>query len=739
MMILTILLLTVCPFTCSGAVPVAAGTGDTGTDAILSHYTGAVTNLNPDSEGTPWLVGGFEPLPDDIFLSDTEVYTLLVGQNPGRLRERVDHSFSYHMRPVFSQAGGSCGSASRICYMFAYELNCYRNQPGERFDNRYPSHFTWLLTGQNSGKAEMAIANGVPNADDYGGDTFSTLYGGDIDWPTEDVDDYGWMQSYECWYRAMFNRLEYNSAVTLTTPENLLLLKSWLNDHHGDTTFQEGGVAGAGCAITGALYEQIPAGDYEAGRFLVEQWGPTIDHGTTWSGYDDEVGFDFNRDGMITNDIDITGDQIVDMADWERGALIMLNSWGASWKNAGTVYVPYRLLKINEMNAEFYYIRKDYTPQQVLKVNLEYSQRRRLKLSIGIAADTAATEPDVTLPCHHFNYAGLRDVALLGIWADGQEHTEPLELGYDLTDLSFGFDTRIPFRYFLQIESTTNASGQGQVISTAVMDYIVDPAGVEIVASAGFVNIQGNGATTLIPLDMPGSPGSNPYLLIPQSQQSVHYYDSAQPGGDSAPANVLDGDSGTIWHTSWTGGNPHPHEIQLDLGGVYEVGALKYLPRQVGSNGRIAEYELYVSRYDTDWGEPVATGTWSDSPAERVVIFPAKAGGYLRLLALSEVNAARWTSIAELNVLRAPQALQPTTPANVRIALIQHLPEGNQVVLKWDSIVGYHYFIYQGADPYTAFPDNWVCLNPAEPVTGDVFLTITPEEECWFRVTAVYD
>ncbi len=208
MMILTILLLTVCPFTCSGAVPVAAGTGDTGTDAILSHYTGAVTNLNPDSEGTPWLVGGFEPLPDDIFLSDTEVYTLLVGQNPGRLRERVDHSFSYHMRPVFSQAGGSCGSASRICYMFAYELNCYRNQPGERFDNRYPSHFTWLLTGQNSGKAEMAIANGVPNADDYGGDTFSTLYGGDIDIAIEGVVDYGWMQAYECWYRAVFNRLE---------------------------------------------------------------------------------------------------------------------------------------------------------------------------------------------------------------------------------------------------------------------------------------------------------------------------------------------------------------------------------------------------------------------------------------------------------------------------------------------------------------------------------------------------
>ncbi len=713
--------------------------GDISSAGEAESSVTTISNINPDPQGAPWLVGGYEPLAEELFLSAAETYSLRLRFDRESLRDRIDHSFSYHMRPVFNQAGGSCGSASRICYMFAYELNCFRNLSGDPAQNRYPSHFTWLLTGQNSGKAQMAIANGVPNAIDYDGDRYSSLYGGNIDWPTEDEDDYGWMHLYERWYNAMSNRLDHNNAISLTTPENLEILKSWMNDHHGDADFPEGGVAGAGCAITGAQYVQIPAGEHEEGKYLVQQWGPQVDHGTTWSGYDDDVGFDFNDDHMITNDIDINGDDIVDMSDWERGALIMLNSWGSGWKNDGTVYVPYRLLHINNMNAEFYYIRKNYTPQHVLKVNLDYSQRRQLKLSIGIAADPTATEPDVTVPCHHFYYAGLRDVALLGVWADGQEHTEQMELGYDLTDLSFGFDTRVPFRYFLQIESTTVANGFGTVYTTSVMDYTGNPDGVEITSSQSLVPISGGGATTLIPIDMPGSPGGNPYLIIPQSELSVHYYDSAQPGGDSAPENVLDGDGSTIWHTVWGDGDPPPHEIQLDLGTEYVVGAVKYLPRQVGSNGRIADYEIYISLDDSDWGEPVATGTWSNSPAEQVAIFPASEGRYLRLQALSEVNGGPWTSIAELNVLQAPRPPFPDPPENVQITALASAPGENLIAVSWDAQEGCHYYVYRADDPLAPFPEGWECLNPDAPLHDNSYNVTLQLSSSWFRVTADWD
>jgi hypothetical protein len=610
-----------------------------------------IQNINPTPNEQPWLVGGFSESEDNPMMSQAEINSILSRINTRNLRDNADHSFSEYMRPVFSQDGGSCGSASRICYMFAYEINNYRNVSGSLPENIYPSHFTWLLTGQNSGKEQMAIANGIPNSVDYGGDTYSDIYGGNIYWPEEGESDYGWMNGFELWYNAMQNRLQNNLFISLNNPDNLLILKSWMNDHHEDDDFSEGGVAGAGCAITGAVYAQIPTGEYEQGKHIVREWGPQVDHGTTWSGYDDNVGFDFNEDGQITNDIDINGDNIVDMEDWERGALIMLNSWGSGWKNSGTVYVPYRLLKINNMGAEFYYIKKDYSPEHVLKINMEFDMRRRVKLSVGISSDINAVEPEVMIPCHHFNYAGLKDVAMLGVWADNTEHTEPMELAYDLTDLFFGINTTLPYRYFLVLETSGNG-GYGMVNNASVL-HIQDTSTAEYPAETEDVEIT-DGEPIYIPVDMPGDPDSNPYIAVPQSEMSVYYYDSAQGGTDSLPENSIDGNPETIWHTVWGDGDPCPHEIQYDLGSSYDIGALSYLPRQVGSNGRIKDYELFISQTPDDFLFPIATGTWPDTSAEQIIFFPPTEGRYVRLVALNEVNGGPWTSIAEIRVFQPP-------------------------------------------------------------------------------------
>ena len=612
-----------------------------------------IRNINPDPFGEPWLAGGYPDSQEINQMSQNEIDTILSRINSRDIRENIDHSFSFFMRPVFNQDGGSCGSASRISYMFAYEINNYRNVSGNLPENIYPSHFTWLLTNQNSSKDQIAMANGIPNSVDYGGDTYSTIYGGNIYWPTIDESDYGWMNGYSLWYNAMQNRLQNNLHITLDNPDNLLVLKSWMDDHHGDQDFNEGGVAGAGCAITGATYAQIPSGEYEEGKYIVREWGPTVDHGTTWSGYDDNIGFDVNEDGQITNNLDINGDNVIDMADWERGALIMLNSWGSDWRNSGTVYVPYRLLLINNMSAEFYYIKKDIAPKQVLKVNMVYDKRRRIKLSVGVSSDPNATEPDAIVTCHHFNYAGLKDVAMLGVWADNTEHFENMDLGYDLSDLFFGIDTTQPYRYFIGIETTGNTGGYGIVNSVSVMDYVQDPLGLEYPSAYEDVVIT-DGDAIYIPIDMPGDPNSDPYITVPQSEMSVYYYDSAQAGIDSLPENSIDDNPETIWHTVWGSGYPCPHEIQYDLGSSYEIGALAYLPRQIGSNGRIMDYEVYIGQTPDDFGLPVDAGTWADTSNEQIVFFTPKEGRYVRLVALSEVNGGPWTSVAEIKVFQPP-------------------------------------------------------------------------------------
>jgi hypothetical protein len=150
---------------------------------------------------------------------------------------------------------------------------------------------------------------------------------------------------------------------------------------------------------------------------------------------------------------------------------------------------------------------------------------------------------------------------------------------------------------------------------------------------------------------------------ISRSNWVVMYVDSQETLNEPNPAvMVLDGDPATMWHTSWWGpGNlPLPHEIQIDMGGVYNVSAFKYLPRPWGFNhvdaynvdyGRIKDYQIYVSMDANNWGSPVATGTWPNTSDEQIVYFTAKTGQYLRLRALSEVNGNPWTSAAEINAI----------------------------------------------------------------------------------------
>ncbi len=88
---------------------------------------------------------------------------------------------------------------------------------------------------------------------------------------------------------------------------------------------------------------------------------------------------------------------------------------------------------------------------------------------------------------------------------------------------------------------------------------------------------------------------------VDKSIWTVLYADSQETAGEDGKAeNAFDGDAGTIWHTEWYYQKPgQPHEIQIDMGKEYLVSKVKYLPRQSSSNGRIKDYEIYVSKDKT--------------------------------------------------------------------------------------------------------------------------------------------
>ncbi|MBP3408841.1 MAG: DUF5013 domain-containing protein [Bacteroidaceae bacterium] len=422
--------------------------------------------------------------------------------------------------PVFNQDGGSCGSASRICYMFTYELNAYRNLNGKLAKNYYPSHFVWLHTNGNSGKDQFVTSIGVPSAATYGGQTYSSLFG------YQDCadNDFGWMQGYDKWFEAMHNRMlkPANFPVSVGTEEGREAVKNWLWNHSGDTSFQAGGICGIGVASAGGNYDgSIPSTTANrnagvVGKKYVKAWGTQVDHALTIVGYDDRIEFDLDGNG-------VAGEADKD----EVGAWIIVNSWGTWWGNSGFIYCPYAFAGAsfrsdgtfaqNWWAPEIYKVRKDYRPLRTIKLEMDYSRRSEIKLSAGISADINATAPERTVEFEHFRYAGdgnygntnpAPEIPMLGRWADGKLHTEPMEFGYDLTDLTAGYERSMPLKYFFIIETKSWGKGRGNIYNASIMDYEYNEEGTEtpFTLPGGKTEIKSAGNKTIISVVVYGEP-----------------------------------------------------------------------------------------------------------------------------------------------------------------------------------------------------------------------------------------
>jgi lysophospholipase L1-like esterase len=151
--------------------------------------------------------------------------------------------------------------------------------------------------------------------------------------------------------------------------------------------------------------------------------------------------------------------------------------------------------------------------------------------------------------------------------------------------------------------------------------------------------------------------------VISHATWSLMYVDSEETeviyptGADGAGEHAFDDNPATIWQTDES--NPKdaqprsPHELQIDMGVIYELDGLRYLARQddIAQNGRVREYAFYTSLDGVNWGNPVAAGLFDNTSDEQEIGFSAISARYIRFVSLSEVNRQPWASIAELNVL----------------------------------------------------------------------------------------
>ncbi|MBN1130579.1 MAG: T9SS type A sorting domain-containing protein [Chitinispirillaceae bacterium] len=449
--------------------------------SVYAQESGLI-NVNPDPDGEPWIAGGITEQEWEQMTADLPTLEQILPQGlskvaAGPTPTRVDNTLLPAFRPIFSQKGGSCAMASSIGYVFTYEINTLRKLPANVLENQYPYDFTYNFCNSGSGSNgsmptqgfEIAQLCGIPDAKTYGGFGLGVHN--------------QWISGYDKYFAGMANRALNKFTIKVNTVAGITQMRQWFNDHGT-------GTENGGCMVfcynsSGSTTISLAAGTPEAGKKALVKFGTSGGHAVSIAGYDDSVRYDYNGDGKYTNDVDINSDGVVNIKDWEIGAMYMVNSWGTSFGNSGKIYVPYKLCAdVGGLWSNLVYgMRVDQAvtkPRFTYKVSMSHTNRSLIRIRAGYANNgtaTAATGTPVTFG-KAFNYAG-------GVYPMQGINSNPIEIGLDVSRFAPSL-TASTVTFFLLIDSR---GGTGTVQSFSLMDYTNASSPVETACSQQNVTI----------------------------------------------------------------------------------------------------------------------------------------------------------------------------------------------------------------------------------------------------------
>lgn len=379
----------------------------------------------------------------------------------------VDNSEQIFMRPVFLQSGWVCNQSATIAYLFTYEINNKRNLPGDDPENQYTDHFAYAFLNNGIETAgvsyyesfEVVKKLGTPNIDVYGG-----------------LDEGGysrWMNGYDNYYQAMHNRINQAYSIKLDSPEGLQTLKNWIYDHGSGS--QAGGLASFSVKFSSPYAMTLPPNTPEAGKKVVVQWDSPADHAMTIVGYNDSIRYDYNGDGQYTNHLDINGDGVVDMRDWEIGGFKFVNSYGLNWADQGYAYMMYKTVADHMHEGGIWNhmvvvadVKDEYEPLLTAKVKMTHPCRSSIKIMAGYTEDSAATEPDYVLHFPVFDFQG----GCFPMQGPYEPNGDTIEFGLDLNPLLSYVISNQEGKFFLMLqEDDPDNLYQGEVLFFSIRDY----------------------------------------------------------------------------------------------------------------------------------------------------------------------------------------------------------------------------------------------------------------------------
>ena len=383
------------------------------------------------------------------------------------LPSRVDNTTNQYFRPIFNQVGNSCMIASNMGYIMTYEKNILdqtsANVPQNQIAYRYIFDFVnngvdAFTNGWDALTLEKEI--GAASVADFGDSTDFTH----------------WMTGYDRYYRAMKTRFTGYYRISGTDKSALLQMKQYLFD--ANTGRSPGGLIAAGGYVgNGLVISSLPQGTPDAGKSIITQFA-NLDggHAMTWVGYDDSVRIDINGDGKYTNDIDINGDGIVDIRDWEIGAFIVANSWGDSWENNGKIYVMYRLAGFDEGAQGGMSGWRDVMqfetvqPKLTAKFSLSSASRGSLSIGVGISSDTSSITPQHLKSFQALTNSG-GDYPMQGGYTHGDE---TIEMGLDISSLLDSIPASNTYKLFLMVQNSGTQSATVNNFSVIRYNFSAD-------------------------------------------------------------------------------------------------------------------------------------------------------------------------------------------------------------------------------------------------------------------------
>ena len=393
---------------------------------------------------------------------------------------------SKYLRPAFAQKGPSCAQAAAIGYHYTYAINQMRDTDAkQQKTNQYFYVFTWNFLNQGGFALGSSFLQGWQLANENG-IVDSIIWGNNS--PTWDTK---WLTGHDKYLIGMRNRYVQYNKVDVSSPQGIDTLKQWI--HNLGEGAAVGGIASFSCRCNPPLHNlsgnpipKLPTGTPEEGRLCVPFWGDSGGHVMTIIGWHDSVRLDLNNDGLYTNDRDINGDGVVDVGDWEIGAWLVLNSWGAMWGNEACYYMLYRTGALSWQNAylgpnqydltkgglttgKYVYtlrgrkVADKATQAFAFKVNMSHTQRNQISLVCGVANDTGAVSPvDYSRKFFMFgNQGGPHPM-------QGSGGSPSIEIGLYVKDL-LDYVNQKQAKFFFKI--LAKDSGTGSVESFSLMDY----------------------------------------------------------------------------------------------------------------------------------------------------------------------------------------------------------------------------------------------------------------------------